>query len=154
LPYIFELQLGIILFQAAHMQCGFLSSENCNLKLRLEKPLDIIGVDGSFQNILGADTFLEAWQGVTNECGAPVAPHDGTATATYTFDVAAGTITINGTGAFLGLSKVVNGAELTSPADATASITYMATLSEDGNTLDLYIEAGPGVFWTYKLVKQ
>tara|TARA_B110000238_G_scaffold104971_1_gene114367 strand:+ start:827 stop:2527 length:1701 start_codon:yes stop_codon:yes gene_type:complete len=114
----------------------------------------VFGADGSFQNILGADTFLEAWQGVTNECGAPVAPHDGTATATYTFDVAAGTITINGTGAFLGLSKVVNGAELTSPADATASITYMATLSEDGNTLDLYIEAGPGVFWTYKLVKQ
>mgnify|MGYP006127167079 FL=1 len=114
----------------------------------------VFGADGSFQNILGADTFLEAWQGVTNECGAPVAPHDGTATATYTFDVAAGTITINGTGAFLGLSKVVNGAELTSPGDATASITYMATLSEDGNTLDLYIEAGPGVFWTYKLVKQ
>tara|TARA_B110000046_G_scaffold19803_2_gene18783 strand:- start:61 stop:1761 length:1701 start_codon:yes stop_codon:yes gene_type:complete len=114
----------------------------------------VFGADGSFQNILGADTFLEAWQGVTNECGAAVAPHDGTATATYTFDVAAGTITINGTGAFLGLSKVVNGAELTSPADATASITYMATLSEDGNTLDLYIEAGPGVFWTYKLVKQ
>ena len=114
----------------------------------------VFGADGSFQNILGADTFLEAWQGVTNECGAPVAPHDGTATATYTFDVAAGTITINGTGAFLGLSKVVNGAEFTSPADATASITYMATLSEDGNTLDLYIEAGPGVFWTYKLVKQ
>ncbi|MDH3275723.1 MAG: hypothetical protein OEM99_14425, partial [Gammaproteobacteria bacterium] len=36
------------------------------------------GVDGSFQNVQGAETWLEPWQGVAAEaCGAPVAPHDG-----------------------------------------------------------------------------
>ena len=57
----------------------------------------VFGADGSFQNILGTETWVEAWQGAAGEaCGAPVAPHDGTATATYTYDEAAGTITING----------------------------------------------------------
>ena len=69
----------------------------------------VFGADGSFQNVLGTQTYLEEWQGTINECGTPVAPHDGTATATYTYNDADGTITINGVGAYLGLSKVVNG---------------------------------------------
>jgi ribosomal protein S9 len=114
----------------------------------------VFGADGSFQNVVGASTWIEAWQGTDPEnCGAPVAPHDGTATATYTYDEAAGTITINGTGAYLGLAKVINGAEISSPADAADSITYIAALSEDGNSLELDIEVAGGGHWSFKLVK-
>ena len=115
----------------------------------------VFGADGSFQNILGAQTWVEAWQGTDPEnCGAPVAPHDGTATATYTYDEAAGTITINGTGAYLGLAKVINGAEISSPADAADSITYIAALSADGLTLDIDIEVAGGGHWSFKLARQ
>ncbi|MDG1393233.1 MAG: hypothetical protein P8P55_00230, partial [Flavobacteriaceae bacterium] len=97
-------------------------------------------------------------QGTINECGTPVAPHDGTATATYTYNDADGTITINGVGAYLGLAKVVNGPELLSPEQAANSITYMATLSENGNILDLDIEIitadGSQGFWSFKLERQ
>ena len=115
----------------------------------------VFGADGSFQNILGAQTWVEAWQGTDPEnCGAPVAPHDGTATATYSYDEAAGTITINGTGAYLGLAKVINGAEISSPADAADSITYIAALSADGLTLDIDIEVAGGGHWSFKLARQ
>ncbi len=109
--------------------------------------------DGTFQNVLGDQTWVEPWQGAAaEECGAPVFPHDGTASATYTFDEAAGTVTINGRGAFLGLSKVINGAELASPADAPDSVTYIATI--DGNTMEVDIEIAGGGHWSFKFVKQ
>ncbi len=87
-------------------------------------------------------------------CGTPVAPHDGSATATYTYDEAAGTITLNGVGAYLGLAKAINGGELASPADAPDSVTYIAALSEDGNTLELDIEIAGGGHWSFKLARQ
>ena len=119
----------------------------------------VFGADGSFQNVLGTQTWLDPWQGTNPAaCGAPVAPHNGTATATYNYDEAAGTITINGTGAFLGLAQVINGAQIASPADAASSITYIAALSDDGATLDLDIEyatpEGPSGFWSFKLARQ
>ena len=44
----------------------------------------VFNADGSFQNVLGADTWLETWQGVTADgCGAPVAPHDGSAATIF-----------------------------------------------------------------------
>ncbi|EDP95155.1 hypothetical protein KAOT1_06717 [Kordia algicida OT-1] len=114
----------------------------------------VFNADGTFQNVLGADTWLEAWQGTDPEaCGTPVFPHDGTAAATYTYDATAGTLTLNGTGAFLGLAKVNNDGELTSPGDAPSSITYLAELSSDGNTLELDIEFGGIGYWSFKLVK-
>ncbi|MGB4743562.1 MAG: hypothetical protein WBH49_08015 [Flavobacteriaceae bacterium] len=115
----------------------------------------IFNTDGSFQNVVGSETWIETWQGAAAEgCGTPVAPHDGTASATYSYDEAAGTITINGTGAYLGLAKAVNGTQLTSPADAPDSVTYMAALSEDGNTLELDIEFEDGGHWSFKLARQ
>ena len=115
----------------------------------------VFGADGSFQNIQGDQTWVEAWQGAAGEeCGAPVAPHDGSAAATYTYDEAAGTITINGAGAYLVLSKVINGAEIASPADAADSITYIAALSDDGNSLELDIEVAGGGHWSFKLARQ
>ena len=79
--------------------------------------------DGSFQNILGDETWVEGWQtGAGEMCGAPVAPHDGSAAASWS--VAGSELTLDGVGAFMGLAKVFNGGELGNPADAPASITY------------------------------
>ncbi|WP_372773885.1 hypothetical protein [Mangrovibacterium sp.] len=110
------------------------------------------GTDGSFSNDLGGESWIEGWQGGNDACGTPVAPHDGTAMATYAYDEAAGTLTIDGKGAYLGLAKVYNGGELLSPDDAVSSITYKATLSDDNSALTLVIEVDGG-WWRFQLVK-
>ncbi|GAA0743715.1 hypothetical protein [Gaetbulibacter jejuensis] len=112
----------------------------------------VFGADGSFSNVLGADTWVEGWQGGGDACGTPVAPHDGSNPATYTYDEGAGTVTLNGVGAFIGVPKANNSGELSNPADAPSSITYSVTFI-DSNTINVSIEAGAGVFWQYKLVK-
>jgi len=49
----------------------------------------VFGADGSFSNFLGSGTWVEEWQsGEADGCGIPVAPHDGTVAATYTYDEA------------------------------------------------------------------
>jgi hypothetical protein len=112
----------------------------------------VFSSNGSFSNVLGADTWLEKWQGVAAEsCGAPVAPHNGAA-ATYLFDETAGTLKIDGSGAYIGLPKVNNAGELPNVA-VPASITYNVTLSNNNNTMNVVIQAGSGVFWSYKLVR-
>ena len=43
-------------------------------------------VDGSFNNILGSETWLEPWQGgaePAGQCGVPVAPHNSAAAASH-----------------------------------------------------------------------
>lgn len=112
----------------------------------------VFGADGSFKNVLGAETWVEGWQGGTDACGAPVAPHDGSANADYTYDAASGTVTLNGVGAYLGIPKAYNGGELTTPADAPASITYDITFSEDDTEMTLDINIGGG-WWRFILVK-
>ena len=112
----------------------------------------VFGEDGSFANVLGAESWIEGWQGGSDACGAPVAPHDGSAPATYTYDAGAGTLTINGTGAYVGLPKAVNEGELPNVA-VPSSITYNVTLSDNNNTMNVVIESGAGVFWQYKLIK-
>ncbi|MDB9978258.1 hypothetical protein OAD80_05855, partial [Porticoccaceae bacterium] len=88
-------------------------------------------------------------------CGAPVAPHDGSADATWAWDEAAGTLTINGKGAHLGLAKAVNGQELSDPGAAPDSITYqILTLTADGMNLTVTVETGAGVWWTFNLAKK
>ncbi len=108
--------------------------------------------NGSFSNVLGTDTWLEGWQGTADACGTPVAPYDGTAVATYTYDGTAGKITLNGAGAYLGIPKANNAGELPNVA-VPASITYDIVLSDNDNTMNLVIEAGTGVFWSFKLVR-
>ncbi len=45
--------------------------------------------DGTFSNVMGDESWLEAWQGAaTDACGALVAPHDGSNAATYVYDEA------------------------------------------------------------------
>jgi len=113
----------------------------------------VFSSDGSFSNMLGADTWLEAWQGTADACGTPVAPHDGSVAGTYIYNAAEGTVTVNGTGAYLGLPKANNDGELPNVA-VPASITYDVSFSDDQNTMFVVIEAGAGVFWSYEFVKE
>ena len=104
--------------------------------------------NGNMTHYMDGATWLEGWQGVQpDQCGAPVAPHVGGA-ATYSYDAAAGTLTVNGLGAHLGLAKVINGAELAAPSAAANSITYNVAISNGGNTLTADINFGPG-WWRF-----
>ncbi len=116
----------------------------------------IFGRDGSFTNVLGDTTWIEGWQASeegADICGTPVAPHDGSVEATFEFDEEAEMLTLYGKGAYMGLPKTVNGAELASPDAAPESTVYSAYLSDDRTSLDLVIEALPTNFWTYQFVK-
>ena len=115
----------------------------------LEDDLYVFNGDGSFQNVQGSQTWLETWQGAAEGCGAPVAPHDGSNAATYTF--ANGEITLNGLGAYLGLSKVYNGGELTTPDNAASSITYQLH-SVNNSSLAVDIHVGGG-WWRFNFAR-
>jgi len=114
----------------------------------------VFNKDGSFENVMGSETWLEPWQGVASEsCGAPVAPHDGSNTSMlWTYDASAGTVTLAGVGAHLALPKVINGKEISDAKDAPASITYPVVLSPTNDTMTIDIDFGGG-FWHFVLVK-
>jgi len=114
----------------------------------------VFSSDGTFQNNLGAETWVEGWQGGTDSCGAPVAPHDGSNAATFIYDESSGVLTLNGQGAYLGIPKAYNGGELGAGDTAPNSISYNVTLSNNDTEMDVYIETGSGVFWQYKFVKE
>lgn len=111
--------------------------------------------DGSFENDMGSATWVEGWQGADPEgCNAPIAPHNGGTSGTWSADDM--TITITGRGSFLGLAKVHNTAEDGNPANNT--ITYNYTLNTAGTELEITISGWladvPAATWYYKLVKQ
>ena len=117
----------------------------------------VFNADGSFTNVQGADTWLEGWQAgtPTEGCGAAIAPHDGSIAATYTVDATAGTVTIVGSGAYLGLAKVTNqGEDGVATADTKV---YSYVLSADGTTVDFTIQGfNSGVAtaeWIFKMTK-
>lgn len=105
---------------------------------------------GTMTHYMDGSTWVEAWQGSPDACNTPVAPHDGTTNApyTYAYNSTTGELTVNGIGAHLGLAKVINGAEITSPANAAASITYLTTFSNNNNTMTLDISIGGG-WWRF-----
>jgi hypothetical protein len=106
--------------------------------------------NGTMTHYMDGATWLEDWQGSNPAaCGAPVAPHVGGA-ATYSYDATAGTLTVNGLGAHLGLAKVFNGGELSvaNPTATATSITYNVSISNGGNTMTLDINFGPG-WWRF-----
>ena len=107
--------------------------------------------------MLGTESWIEAWQGVAADgCAAPVFPHDGTASATYEYNEAAGSIKLTGKGAYLGLPKAYNLGELTTPGDAPDEIPYEAALSSDGSTLEIDIKVNDGndAHWSFKFAKE
>ncbi len=112
----------------------------------------VFSSNGSFSNVLGTDTWLEKWQGVSTEgCGAPVAPYNGPS-ATYLYDAVAKTLTVTGKGSYIGLPKANNAGELPNVPVPNA-IVYKVTLTDNNNTMNVVIETGSGVFWFYKLVR-
>ena len=114
--------------------------------------LYVFNTDGTFSNVLGSQSWIEGWQGGSDACGAPVAPHNGSNAATWSHNTTNGTVTLTGVGAFLGLAKAFNGGELSTPSAAPASITYKITaLTANLMTLDLQINGG---WWRYVLAKQ
>ena len=111
--------------------------------------------DGSFQNVVGTSTWLEAWQGAAADgCGTPVAPHNGGTKGTWKTQNSA--LTITGAGSYLGLPKVHNTGEDGKPANNT--ITYTYTLSLDNNTLELtingWLPSVPAATWYFKFTRQ
>ena len=113
----------------------------------------VFNADGSFDNEMGDQTWLEPWQGTDPEaCGAPVAPHDGSADATWSHSETGGTITLTGVGAYLGLAKAITGGELSvSGTVVPASRTYTVH-SFDGDNLKLVISTGGG-YWTFEMIR-
>ena len=111
----------------------------------------VFDFDG-FHNDHFGETWIEGWQGGSDACGTPVAPHDGSNAATWEHDDIYGTITISGAGAYLGLPKVINGGELSDPATAPDSVVYTIDLNDDGDSMMVYINFGAG-YWTYKMVR-
>jgi hypothetical protein len=112
----------------------------------------VFGSNGSFNNVLDSSTWLETWQGVSEGCGVPVAPHNSSASATYIYDSVAKTITLNGAGSYLGLPKVTNTGELTISSTVPNSRVYDVELSNGNNTMEIYVNYGTGV-WYFKLVR-
>lgn len=109
--------------------------------------------DGSFENELGDETWVEGWQeGVEEEgCGAPVPPHDGSEAGTWSAD--GESVTVSGEGIYLGLAKVHNGGEDGNPSGDT--ITYDYVLSEDNTILEVtisgWLDDNPDATWYYRL---
>ena len=58
------------------------------------------------------------------------------------------TLTVNGLGAHLGLPKVTNTGEISSPSNAATSVSYIITLDTIANTLTADIDFGGG-WWRY-----
>ena len=114
--------------------------------------LYVFNADGTFSNVLGTQSWIEGWQGGSDTCGTPVAPHNGSNPATWSHNTTNATVTLTGVGSYLGLAKAYNGGELASPAAAPASITYKITsLTTNLMTLDIQIGGG---WWRFILAKQ
>ncbi|MDG1439989.1 MAG: T9SS type A sorting domain-containing protein [Flavobacteriales bacterium] len=109
--------------------------------------------NGDFMHYMDGSTWIETWQGVAAEqCGTPVAPHDGSGSFTYVF--ANNQLTVNGTGAHIGLAKATNSGELSAanPPAVPTSNTYEIMMSANGDTLTADIDFGGG-WWRFVYTK-
>ena len=117
------------------------------------------GSGGAFFNVMGDETWLETWQsGSADGCGAPVSPHDGNASASYTFNESSKELVLSGLGAHLGLPKVTNQGELDSsnPPSVPQSITYEIVASTSSSMtvqIQLLDSEENDSYWTFKFTK-
>ena len=104
-------------------------------------------LNGNFVHYMDGNTWLEAWQdgGALDGCRAPVTPHSG---GSFTYTYINGVLTVNGLGAHLGLPKVTNSGEITTPSNAATSVSYIISLDTIANTLTADIDFGGG-WWRY-----
>ena len=110
--------------------------------------------DGSFTIEMNGETWLETWQADSEACGTPLAPHDGS--GSYTYEATETTLTLTGTGAYMGLAKANNAGELPN-VDVPESITYTITefvRDGSGKRLVLDVECGTGLWWRFTFVSQ
>ena len=100
--------------------------------------------DGSYEQVMQDQTWLEGWQeGQDGEgCGTPIAPHNGSNAATYTYTDTS--VTVIGDGAFMGLAKVHNTGE---DGVSGGEITYNV-VSVDENYMVVNIAYGAG-YWQF-----
>ena len=122
------------------------SSNDADVQLRscLFDDIYRFNTDGSYEQIMQDQTWVESWQGVAEGCGAAVAPHDGSNPATYTYTE--NTITVTGNGAFMGLAKVHNTGE---DGLSGGSITYNV-VSVDENYLVVNIQYSGTSTWQFR----
>ena len=102
--------------------------------------------DGSYEQVMQDQTWLEGWQGVSEGCGTPVAPHNGSNAATYTYTDTS--VTVIGDGAFMGLAKVHNTGE---DGVSGGEITYNV-VSVDENYMVVNIAYLPGADNTWQFM--
>ena len=112
----------------------------------------VFNSDGSFNNVMGTETWIESWQGQggSDAPGAPVAPHDGSNPATWEYTD--GDLKLNGVGAHVGLPKAVNGGELNRTSTVPDSRSYKVTFNGN-DEVNFDIEAGEGVWWRFIYVR-
>jgi len=108
---------------------------------------------------MGDETWIETWQsGSADACGTPVSPHDGNASASYTFNESSKELVLDGLGAHLGLPKVTNQGELDSsnPPSVPQSITYEIVASTSSSMtvqIQLLDSEENDWYWTFKFTK-
>ena len=123
------------------------SSTDINSRACLFDDSVTFDANGNFIHYMDGNTWLEPFQGVTSEqCGNPVAPHDGS--GPYTFIYTNNQLTVNGIGAHIGLAKVVNLGEISTGSPVPSSITYEVTMSSDGDTMTVEIDYTTG-WWKF-----
>ena len=115
----------------------------------------IYPASGVFTQDMGDSTWYETWQPASNpggveRCGTPYPPFDGsTENMTYKWDVEAGTLTLNGLGAHIGLPRVANFVE--NKDEDVTSVTYtIETASTNFIALNI-LSGGPSPWWHFEL---
>ncbi|MFK8039695.1 MAG: hypothetical protein AB8B74_15490, partial [Crocinitomicaceae bacterium] len=112
---------------------------------------------GVMTQYMDGSSWIEVWQGAAAEgCDVPVAPHDGNPSTafTYAYDATAGTLTVNGTGAHVGLPKATNQGELSAspPPAVPTSIVYDVVFSNNSDTMTVDCNFGGG-YWRFVYIK-
>lgn len=131
---------------------SWFSTNDNNPALRQPCNLDDIfrfNEDGSYEVILGEETWLESWQvGVVDDgCGTPVSPHDGSNSATFTFDTYANTLTIVGEGAYIGLPKATNQGEDGVATDNTIVYLVSNLMINNNTAISMVLDIDYGYGW-------